>query len=198
MVLTSLMSAALALTMLSGGIAEPAAPTTPVVEPAKYAQAAWPAHNPTVTHAKDLQGQRLPVSLGQETWLTEKQDLTGKVLVLDFWATWCGPCIAATPKLTNIQRTHQGHLAVVGISGQREGIEKVQSYLESKKPTFAYVHDAEQRVYKPFEARAIPLVVVVSTDGVIRWMGNPHEKAFEEIVKQVVEADPLIKANRAG
>lgn len=198
MILTSLMSAALSLTMLAGGMAEPAVQPAPVVEAAAYAAAAWPAHNPSVTYAKDLQGQKLPVPLGKETWLTEKKDLTGKVLVLDFWATWCGPCIAATPKLTNVQKSHEGHLAVVAISGQRESIEKVQAYLESKTPTFAYVHDAEQRVYKPFEPRGIPLVVVVSTDGVIRWMGNPHEKAFEEIVRQVVDADPLIKAKRAG
>lgn len=61
-----------------------------------------------------------------------------------------------------------------------------------------YLHDAEQRVYKPFESRGIPLVVVLSTDGVIRWMGNPHHKDFNAIVGQVVAADPMIKAKSAG
>jgi thiol-disulfide isomerase/thioredoxin len=201
-----LASAAVSIALLAGGLmsAEPqgSAPVAPAakapqVDPALYKNAAWPAHN-TDLYAKDLQGQRLPVALGQETWLTEKQDLTGKVLVLDFWATWCGPCIAAEPKLEKLTKDFAGKVAVIGISGQREEQSKVESHLAKHEPKWVYLHDAEQRVYKPFESRGIPLVVVVSTDGVIRWMGNPHHKEFHAIVGQVIAADPLIKAKSAG
>lgn len=201
-----LASAAVSIALLSGGLmsAEPQgtaqvdpAVKAPQIDPVLYKNAAWPAHNADL-YAKDLQGQRLPVALGQETWLTEKQDLTGKVLVLDFWATWCGPCIAAEPKLEKLMTDHAGKLAVVGISGQREEQSKVESHLEKHEPKWVYLHDDEQRVFKPFESRGIPLVVVVSTDGMIRWMGNPHQKEFSTVVGEVIAADPLIKAKSAG
>ncbi len=201
----TLASAAVSIALLAGGWmsaepqtapAEPAA-KAPQVDPGLYKTAAWPAHNPDL-YAKNLQGQKLPVPLGQEVWLTEKQDLTGKVLVLDFWATWCGPCIAAEPKLEKLMKDHAGKVVVIGISGQREEQSKVESHLETHEPKWVYLHDNEQRVFKPFESRGIPLVVVLSTDGVIRWMGNPHHKEFNDIVGQVIAADPLIKAKSAG
>ncbi|MCC5822164.1 MAG: TlpA family protein disulfide reductase [Phycisphaerales bacterium] len=166
----------------------------PEVDPALYAAADWPAHNENL-YAKNLQGQRLPVALGKETWLTEKRPLEGRVVVLDFWATWCGPCIAAKPKLAQMQERHKDTLVVLGVSGQNEDVDTVRSYLADKKDlTVAYIHDEQQRVFKPFESRGIPLVVLMSTDGVIRWIGNPHAKAFDEAVEQVLRVDPLIAA----
>jgi thiol-disulfide isomerase/thioredoxin len=165
----------------------------PGVDPALYAAAEWPAHN-TDLYAEDFQGKNLPAPLGAETWLTAKQDLAGKVVLLDFWATWCGPCVAATPKLAELQKAHPDSLAVVGVSGQGEDAETIRSYLAEHKPSFAYIHDDAQTVFKPFKSRGIPLVVVVSTDGVVRWIGNPFEPDFKPAVEQIVKADPLVKA----
>lgn len=172
---------------------EEADPAPAKVDPALYAAAEWPAHN-TDLYAEDFQGKKLPAPLGTETWLTPKKDLAGKVLLLDFWATWCGPCIAATPKLAELQKAHPDSLAVVGISGQGEDADTIRSYLAEKKPSFAYVHDDAQAVFKPFKSRGIPLVVLVSTDGVVRWIGNPFEPDFQAAVEQAVKVDPLAKA----
>lgn len=167
------------------------------VDAALYAAADWPAHNPDL-YAENFQGKKLEVPLGQETWLTPEQDLAGKVLVLDFWATWCAPCIAATPRLAELQKAYDKGLAVVGVSGQNEDIGTVRAYLDEKEPSFAYVHDDKQGVFAPFKSRGIPLAVVVSTDGVVRWMGNPLAKEFKEAVEQVVRVDPLVKARSKG
>lgn len=163
------------------------------VDPALYAAAEWPAHN-TDLYAEDLQGEKLAAPLGKEIWLTPKQDLAGKVVLMDFWATWCGPCIAATPKLAELQKAHPDTLAVVGVSGQGEDIETIRSYLAEKKPAFVYVHDDEQTVFKPFKSRGIPLVVLVSTDGVVRWIGNPFEPDFKAAVEQTIKVDPVANA----
>jgi thiol-disulfide isomerase/thioredoxin len=199
--LATAMTLSAALFASAGAVPEPKAarPVQPFVEvdETAYASADWPEHN-TDLYAKDLQGKKLPVALGQETWLTEEQDLNGKVLVLDFWATWCGPCIAAGPKLAKAQKDGKGDVTVVAISGQSEGIDKVRSYLDENEPKWVYLHDEDQRVFAPFESRGIPLVVVLSTDGVIRWMGNPHEKEFGKVVSQITENDPMIKALRAA
>jgi thiol-disulfide isomerase/thioredoxin len=167
----------------------------PTVAAALYTKANWPAENKgEALYAKDLQGQKLPVALGTETWISEKTNLEGKVVILDFWATWCPPCRAAMPILDKMQKENKENLAVVAIGGQSEGEDTVRKYLAEHKESISNVFDANQSVFKPFESEGIPLVVVLSTDGVIRWIGNPHDENFQKAVNQVIENDPMIKA----
>ncbi|MBL4591720.1 MAG: TlpA family protein disulfide reductase [Phycisphaerales bacterium] len=166
------------------------------VDPAEYAAAAWPTYNKgKALYAKDLQGQKLVVALGNETWLTEKIDTKGKVLVLDFWATWCPPCRSALPKLDKMQKANKDTLAILAIGGQRESESTVRSFVEEHEYAISDLFDAGQSVYAPFESEAIPLVVVISTDGVIRWIGNPHQPEFAKAVKQTIKVDPMTKSS---
>lgn len=169
----------------------------PKVDSALYTQAKWPEHNSGQgLYANDFQGQKLPAPLGKETWLSEKTTLEGKVLVLDFWATWCGPCRAAAPKLEALQDANKDELVVVAIAGQSEDEQTVRSYLKKHEESVVNLFDADQTVFKKFESKGIPLVVVISTDGVIRWIGNPHDKHFKPAVEQVLREDPMLKARK--
>ncbi|MFK7759733.1 MAG: TlpA disulfide reductase family protein [Phycisphaerales bacterium] len=163
------------------------------ISPDAYTNAAWPAHNDDL-YANNLQGKTLPVALGNETWLSESVQTQGKVVVLDFWATWCPPCRAASPILDELQKENADTLAVLAISGQREEIDDVKSYVADNEVAYAHLFDANQSVYKEFESRGIPLVVVMSTDGMIRWMGNPHEEGFLPAVKQTLSVDPAVQS----
>jgi thiol-disulfide isomerase/thioredoxin len=167
----------------------------PKVDSALYGNAQWPAHNKGESlYAKDFQGQALPVALGTETWITEKTNLEGKVLILDFWATWCPPCRSATPILDGMQKENKENLAVLAIGGQSEDEKTVREYLSDHKETIHNLFDSKQSVFRQFESEGIPLVVVMSTDGIIRWIGNPHDKNFKGAVEQVISVDPLIQA----
>lgn len=162
-----------------------------------YDTAAWPSHN-TDLYANDFQGKSLPVALGSETWLTETVSTEGKVVVLDFWATWCPPCRAASPILDELQKDNPDSLAVLAISGQREEQSKVESYVEEHKVAYSHLFDEDQSVYKPFESKGIPLVVIISTDGIIRWIGNPHEEDFIPAVNKTLAADPAVQARKSA
>lgn len=157
-----------------------------------YDNAAWPAHNEDL-YSKDFQGQALPVALGKETWISKAVDTTGKVVVLDFWATWCPPCRAASPILDELQKENPDSLAVMAIAGQRDPESDVRSYVAEHKVSYANLYDTEQAVYKPFESKGIPLVVVISTDGIIRWIGNPHDEAFLAAVNKTIAVDPALQ-----
>jgi thiol-disulfide isomerase/thioredoxin len=167
--------------------------------PGAYAAASWPAHNTGELYGKNVQGRPLPVPLGSETWLTPRQDLTGKVIVLDFWATWCGPCIAVMPQLDQLQRKHPENLAVLGVAGQSRGssypedASAIRNFMSKNKHDYGQLIDPQQRVYRSLEVRAIPHAVVLSTDGVVRWQGNPLSRDFRAAVEQVLKVDPGLK-----
>ncbi len=161
--------------------------------PAKYTRADWPEKNTGKLNAKNVQGKQLPVPLGNEEWLTKEKDLEGKVLVLDFWATWCGPCRRASPMLDKLQKKYEGKLEVLAISGQSEDEGTVRKYIGKKKNAYSHLFDKKQSIYRKLEIRAIPHTIVMSTDGVIRWQGNPLSPAFKKAVEQVIAQDPMFE-----
>jgi len=164
-----------------------------VITSAEYASADWPSHNKAKLSAKNLQGKALPVALGSEEWLTKEKPIEGKVLVLDFWATWCGPCRAASPKLETIQREYEGKLEVLAIGGASDDERNHRKYVIANPKAYSNLYDKKDNINNALAVRGIPHTVIMSTDGVIRWQGNPLNGDFEKIVKQVVEADPMLK-----
>ncbi|MGV6815102.1 MAG: TlpA disulfide reductase family protein [Phycisphaerales bacterium] len=161
------------------------------IPPAKYAKADWPAMNMGKLNAKNYQGKQLPVPLGKEKWISKKRDLEGKVIVLDFWATWCGPCKRASPGLDALQKQFKGKLEVLAIGGQSDPESKVRQYATKHHVSYAHLYDKNQSIYRELEIHAIPHSVVMSTDGVIRWQGNPLSPAFKKAVAQVIAQDPM-------
>jgi cytochrome c biogenesis protein CcmG, thiol:disulfide interchange protein DsbE len=163
------------------------------VDPKAYESAPWPNHNGGKMSANNYQGQPLPVPMGNEEWIYGERDLTGKVLVLDFWATWCGPCIRAMPMLHDLQDDYTGRLEIVGIGGSEDKKDFVR-YVMKKKGNYGQMFDESRTLNQALGIKGIPHVLVVSTDGVIRWQGNPHDPNFKTAVAQTIAADPLLAA----
>jgi cytochrome c biogenesis protein CcmG, thiol:disulfide interchange protein DsbE len=169
-----------------------------------YAEARWPATNKAKQlYAKNVQGKPLPVPFGKsEKWLSKKVPTDGRVVVLDFWATWCGPCIKASPKLDALQKKLGDDVRVIGVSGQARGSrfpedeKSIRAFMKKHKVAYSHVNDMSQAVYRSLAIRGIPHVIVMSSDGVVRWQGNPLEGNFSRIVEQVVDSDPWVKARR--
>jgi thiol-disulfide isomerase/thioredoxin len=125
------------------------------------------------------------------TWLkgTPPKPNDGKLVVIDFWATWCGPCIASFPELTKIQQKYKDDLTVVGISvyetGRRpysEVVPRVKNVLETFANEMQYVvgmDDAKNTIEKtwllPAEIFVIPTVMVLDKNRKIAWIGHPYE-----------------------
>ncbi|MGB1814444.1 MAG: TlpA disulfide reductase family protein [Rubripirellula sp.] len=152
---------------------------------------------PRVGSAEDLGiGSKAP-ALNIEHWV---QDGNGffkpvtefekdKVYVVEFWATWCGPCIQSMPHLADLQNKYRGN-GVQIISVSDESLDEVKDLLGKKNEdvgkTFAEVTaayslttDPDRSVYKDYMTAAkqqgIPTAFVVGKTGLVEWIGHPME-----------------------
>ena len=104
---------------------------------------------------KDVNGE--PVRLSE---------LRGRVVVLDFWATWCGPCRRELPTINKLAAEFKPHnVMVLGIND--EGGSTVKNFNKKYQYTFTTLEDASGKVHRAYVARAIPSVFVIGKDGVI-------------------------------
>ena len=105
-------------------------------------------------------------------------ELKGKVVVLDFWATWCGPCRGWLPIVAKVRRDYAAKGLVVYAVNERETEPKVRAYLDKQKLDIPVLMDRSGSVGSTYRASAIPLTVVVGRDGnVVRVLVGLHEEA---------------------
>lgn len=110
--------------------------------------------------------------------------LKGRVVVLDFWASWCAPCRKSFPFLDALQKKHASEgLAVVGLTLEEDD-DAVNGFLASIPVQFTIVRDTSQRTGDTFGIVAMPTTLLIGRDGVLaaRFEGG------DETVHQKIEA----------
>jgi len=94
--------------------------------------------------------------------------LRGRIVVLDFWATWCGPCNVTSPILDAFAKAHAAEgVTVLGIS-QDNDAEDVTSWLVRHKVSYVVAHDGNGSAGRAFAVSNLPTLVVVDREGNIR------------------------------
>lgn len=125
--------------------------------------------------AKSIINQKAP-KLTVEKWLSLQPDTKGKFVLIDFWATWCGPCKRAIPELNQFKTEFANDLIVIGISD--EPIETVNK-LSNPKIEYYSAIDTERTMYNLLEIRGIPHCILIDPNGIVRWEGYPTLNGFE-------------------
>jgi thiol-disulfide isomerase/thioredoxin len=105
-----------------------------------------------------------------------------RVYVVEFWATWCGPCIAGMPHLSEVQQKHAARLTVIGVTSEDESnsLADVEAMVKAKGDTMAYTvawddeHKTHAAWFSAAEQEGIPCCFVVDKQGTIAWIGHPQ------------------------
>jgi peroxiredoxin len=118
------------------------------------------------------------------------EEYRGQVVLINFWASWCGPCRQEMPLLDRLhQRYEDAAFVVLGINV--EGSEAPARSLLDKIPvTFPVLIDANQTVSAQYKLEAMPTTVLVDRDGIVRYVHRGYkpgdEAKYIEIVKELI------------
>ena len=110
------------------------------------------------------------VTLDREPHVKTLTDYRGKVLLLNIWATWCGPCRTEMPSIEALHREFGPRgLAVVAVSIDEAGQEAaIRDFVREYGLTFEVLHDATGAIQRIYQTTGVPETLVIGTDGVIR------------------------------
>ena len=133
--------------------------------------------------AKSFLGHKAP-DFVVEKWLTPEPERKGKFVLIDFWATWCGPCRKAIPELNALHKKFGSQLVVIGVSDETEA--KVRA-LADPKIEYASAIDTQARMKKALGVTGIPHVILIDPTGIVRWEGFPLLDGYELTDKVVAD-----------
>jgi thiol-disulfide isomerase/thioredoxin len=114
------------------------------------------------------------------------ESLKGKVVLVDFWATWCKPCIASMPDVQKLHEKYQSKgLMVLGVSIDDDGPKKVVPFLAKSKTKFTYpiLLDPTGAAWKAWGVKVIPFLALVKDGQIIQqWSGTTDPKTIEKAI----------------
>lgn len=126
----------------------------------------------------------------------DRASLAGKVVIVDFWASWCGPCKEEMPVLSRLYTKHASSgLVVVGVSVD-EDVANVRSFLAKVKATFPIVHDQKHTVAERFAPPKMPSSYVIDRRGIVRHVHGGFRPADADSLASEVQkllAEPPAK-----
>lgn len=164
---------------------EPKSPSSPDVR--------WPTFSDPVSSARDLRGKPGPQFFVAD-WLSEPGSPNGRMVLVDFFASWCGPCLAAVPHMNDLARSYGNDVLVVGVSDEsKRNLSDGLLKRNRKVKDFAYPIgvDPGKKMFNAFAIRGIPHCAIMSTDGVVRWQGHPSQLTAAVM-------DSLVAAHRSA
>ncbi|MEM7516307.1 MAG: TlpA disulfide reductase family protein [Planctomycetota bacterium] len=157
-----------------------------------------PASETKPGRAYELMVGDLAPQISIETWVkgeaVPSELAKGEVYLVDFWATWCGPCLRSMPHLSKLQEKHEKDgftvLSVTTEDARGNTLEAVRSKVEGKKEQmrFRVAWDRNRKTYEAWMNAAgrntIPSAFLVDREGRIAFIGNPAkiDKTLEEVL----------------
>ena len=122
---------------------------------------------------------------GENLRLSEFQ---GEVVMINFWASWCGPCRQEMPLLDELYAQYQPlGFTILGVNVEEDST-KAKRLLEDMAVSFPVLFDTRSEVSRQYDVIAMPSTVLVDRDGNVRYLHQGYKPGYEEAYQQQVRA----------
>ena len=181
--------------LAEGAGTEDSGTSTPATEEAASEEA--PPALPAVLYENDLSRQGLleqqfaanPPKLDVARWINSPpltiEGLKGKIVVLDFWATWCGPCIASIPKNNSLAEKYRDEMVMIGVCHDR-GAESMGNVVQSRGIKYPVCHDVGNTTSESFMVNGYPDYYIFDQKGRLR-VPDCRNGSVEDAIKALIE-----------
>lgn len=136
-----------------------------------------------------LEGKPMP-PLEVKDWVNGEvtpKDLKGKVVIVDFYATWCGPCMAAIPHNNELLKKYKDKgLVIVGVCTSEQGQEKMSQTAKDKNIEYPTARDPQLKSKTAWRVDYYPTYAIVDRKGQVRIIGLQPEHV-EEVIKKLLD-----------
>jgi thiol-disulfide isomerase/thioredoxin len=117
-------------------------------------------------------------------------DTKGKIVVVDFWASWCGPCKESFPVMNELQKKYGDKVIIIAVNVDENAKDK-DAFLKDNAASFVVVRDAKQKLVDKVEIGKMPSSFVLDADGKVKFVhdgfdGAATKKSYEQQLDSLV------------
>lgn len=117
-------------------------------------------------------------------------EYAGDVVMLNFWASWCGPCRKEMPLLNDLQKKYESlGFVILGVNVEQE-LKLAKSFLADTPVDFPILFDSSNKVSKAYDVIAMPTTIMIDRSGKVRYLHKGYkagdEKKYKKMVKKLI------------
>ena len=142
----------------------------------------------TYAASEKLSGKAPNFTLKSRTGKNIKlSELRGDVVMLNFWASWCGPCRKEMPLLEKIHKKYKRlGFTLLGVNVE-ENSNDAKNYLKDVRVTFPILFDRTQKTSKLYDVRAMPTTILIDRNGNKRFIHKGYKAGYENDYKKQIK-----------